>query len=82
VGFLALSLEPDEGLVRRGVEQNRIQMPVAIAMEEMLAPLGVNQVPSTLFVGPDGRIVGAASGPRSRRFFQRHARALVDLAAR
>ena len=77
VGFLALSLEPDEQLVRRAAQQLGIRMRVAISKDETLGPLGVNQVPSTVFVDAEGRIVAAASGERGRGFFERRVRALL-----
>jgi hypothetical protein len=77
VRFLALSLEPDEQLTRVAAEGYGLQMLVAVADGEVLAPLRVNQVPSTLFVDREGIIVAAASGSRKRRFFEQRAAALV-----
>jgi hypothetical protein len=78
VGFLALSLEPDRPLVAQAAVRLRIQMPVAIADGEMLGPLGVNRVPSTAFIDRAGRIVAASSGERSRGFYERRIRALLE----
>lgn len=77
MGFLAVSIEPDSALVRQGAKRIGIQMPVAISEEETLGPLGVNQVPSTVFLDREGVIVGAASGPRSEAFFERRVKALL-----
>ncbi|HZH02918.1 MAG TPA: TlpA disulfide reductase family protein [Myxococcaceae bacterium] len=78
VGFLALSLEPDAELVRRGAEALGLKMTVATTEGEVLAPLFVNQVPSTVFLDAFGRVVAAASGARGRAFLERRTRALLQ----
>jgi hypothetical protein len=65
VGFLALSLEPDLKRVRRGMDEWNLQFQVATTTGEVLGPLFVREVPSTIFVDAQGTIVVAASGPRS-----------------
>jgi hypothetical protein len=45
-------------------------MPVAIAKGEILAPLGTNQVPSTVFIDRRGVIVAAAIGERKHTFLE------------
>jgi hypothetical protein len=40
-------------------------------------PLGVREVPSTLFVDAEGIIAAAASGPRSQRFLAERTGALL-----
>lgn len=77
VGFLAVSIEPRKKLVQRGVAEIGIRMRVAISEDELLAPLGVKRVPSTVFVNAEGVVVAAASGERSRAFFEKRARALL-----
>jgi hypothetical protein len=52
-------------------------MTVAISSSETLGPLSVNQVPSTVFVDRQGVIVAAASGARSRRFFEDRVKELL-----
>ena len=52
-------------------------MMVATIEDEMLAPLAVNQVPSTVFVDKDGVIVIAASGERGKGFFEKRLKALL-----
>ena len=54
-----------------------IGLPVAITRDEILAPLGVRAVPSTVFVSADGTVVAAASGVRNERFFEERVRALL-----
>ncbi|HYX93111.1 MAG TPA: hypothetical protein VE782_16205 [Myxococcaceae bacterium] len=77
VGFLAVSIEPDPALVRRGAERIGIGMTVATSSDETLGPLSVNQVPSTVFVDRHGVIVAAASGGRSRGFFEDRVKELL-----
>ncbi len=78
VGFLAVSIEPDEALVRAAAAKLGIQLTVAISESETLGPLAVNQVPSTVFVNEEGVIVAAASGERDRKFLEKRTRALLD----
>jgi hypothetical protein len=77
VGFIALSLERDEAKVRRAVAELGVTMTVATVTGEVLAPLGVGEVPSTVFIDADGTLVAAASGPRSERFLAARARELL-----
>lgn len=78
MGFLALSLEQDEARVRRSIEEWKIGTPVVLATGEVLGPLGVREVPSTVFVDAHGTVVAAASGPRSSRFFSERIEALLQ----
>lgn len=50
---------------------------MAVTDDEVLAPLGVRAVPSTVFVSADGTVVAAASGVRSEAFFEERVRALL-----
>jgi hypothetical protein len=77
VDFLALSLEPDEQSVIAFAQSLNLEMPVAIAQGEMLGPLGVNQVPSLVFVARDGTIVAAASGVRKPAFVRKRIEELL-----
>lgn len=78
VGFLALSLEPDKAEVSRAAKQLGLRFEVAISGGgEMLGPLGVRNVPSTVFVNEKGIIVGAVTGDRDRAFFKRRAEELL-----
>lgn len=78
VGFIALSLERNEAKVRKAAAELGVRMTVATATGEVLAPLGVGEVPSTVFVDADGTIVAAASGPRSGKFLAARARELLS----
>ena len=64
-------------LVKAAATRLGIKMKVAVTKDEVLGPLGVNQVPSTLFLDANGVIVGAASGERSERFFRKRAASLL-----
>lgn len=77
IGFLAVSLEPNQARVRTAVQQLGIKMMVATTEDEILAPLAVNQVPSTVFIDKDGVIVIAVSGERSKGFFEKRLKALL-----
>jgi hypothetical protein len=80
VGFLAITLEPREVRVRQAVAALGIETPVAIARGSLLAPLGVNAVPSTIFVTADGTIAATASGYRSREFIEARIEELLEAA--
>ena len=78
VRFVALSLEPDPEKVRRGAKDFGVTMPIAIADGEVLAPLKVSQVPSTVFIDAQGVIRMTVSGMRDRRFFERRLKQLTE----
>lgn len=44
---------------------------VAIAQSEALAPFGVSQVPSTVFLRADGILNAVVSGPKDKAWFER-----------
>lgn len=76
--FLAVSLEPDAAEVRAAARRLGITMPIALARGEVLGPLGVRGIPSTVFVSRDGRIVIAASGYRSEGFLDARVQELLE----
>lgn len=77
VGFLALSIEPDVQLVLAASHALEINAKVAVARSEALAPLGVNQVPSTVFLRADGVINAVGSGPKDPAWIERRIREIV-----
>ena len=77
MGFLAISMEPDARLVIAAAQAHNIGSKVAIARSEMLGPLAVNQVPSTVFLRADGILNAVASGPRDRAWFERRIQELL-----
>jgi len=77
VGFVALSLEPDEQLVREGARKLRMGLPLAVTRDEVLGPLGVGAVPSIAWVDAAGIIRIAATGERSLAFLRRQTNALL-----
>jgi hypothetical protein len=54
-----------------------LKLKVALARSEVLAPLGVSQVPSTVFLDREAVIVAAASGERDRSFLERRVQELL-----
>ena len=58
VRFLAVSLEADARRVRVAVETLKLRLPVATPEAELLAPLGLDSVPSTIFIDASGQVVG------------------------
>ncbi len=78
MGFLLLTLEPNEKRVRQAISEWKLQGQVAIATGEVLGPLSVREVPSTVFVDARGQLVAAASGPRSQSFLAKRTRELLD----
>ena len=79
------------GAVRRFVQQVRTAVPAALVLTTtreplglpgeqvyVLAPLGVNDAPSTLFLDSKGTIVFAANGGRSERFFRKRLNDLLQ----
>jgi len=77
VGFVAISLDPDEPTVRAAIQRLGLGMRAAIADDEILGPLGVAATPSTVFLARDGTIVAAANGRRDADFFRRRIRELL-----
>lgn len=67
VRFLSLSLVPDKAKNKAFLQRLGVEMPLVMAKDEVLLPLGVNQTPSTVFINRAGVIVRAAKGPRSPR---------------
>ena len=44
------------------VEEFRINYPIALADERLVDSMGVEAIPTTLFVGPDGKLVSRIVG--------------------
>ena len=57
VHFLAVSLDADARRVRVAVETRKLRLPVATPEAELLAPLGLDSVPSTIFIDASGQVV-------------------------
>lgn len=77
MSFLAVSLESDVTLVKKGAAQMGIAMPVASTEMQVLDPFGVKTAPSTVWVNEDGKIIAAASGGRSFKFFEARTKELL-----
>jgi hypothetical protein len=57
VHFLAVSLEADTRKVRVAMERLKLTVAVATAEAELLAPLNLDSVPSTIFIDASGQVV-------------------------
>jgi hypothetical protein len=77
VGFLALSIEPEARVVLAAAQRMNIGSKVAIARSEVLGPLSVNQVPSTVFLSADGLLNAVVSGPKDRAWLERRIQEIV-----
>lgn len=71
-------MEPDVAAVSAAALRLGLETQVAVTSDELLAPFGVRGVPSSVFITAGGRVVGAATGMRDRKFFGARARALLD----
>ena len=77
VGFLAISVEQDPGLVEQAAKKISLPLDVAYAQSEVLGPLGVRLLPSTVFVDENGVIVAAVNGAKDAAYFERRVRELL-----
>lgn len=64
------------------VEEFKINYPILIANESVLDALGVEAIPTTLFIGPDGRVVSRVMGAGHAGELTDGARVLMDGAKR
>ncbi len=62
VKFLAISVVEDAPRVRAEADRWGLTWPLAMTTGDLVNLVGVNTVPSTLFVTADGRIVGVLRG--------------------
>ena len=60
------------------VEEFRINYPIAIADERLVDSMGVEAIPTTLFVGPDGKLVSRIVGAGHRGEITASAMRLLD----
>ncbi|MBX7114138.1 MAG: TlpA family protein disulfide reductase [Myxococcaceae bacterium] len=77
VGFLAISVEQDPGRVEQAAKKMSLPLDVAYAQSEVLGPLGVRLLPSTVFVDEHGVIVAAVNGAQDAAYFERRVRELL-----
>ncbi|MBL8957228.1 MAG: TlpA family protein disulfide reductase [Myxococcaceae bacterium] len=61
VGFVALSLETDEALVYAAAEKAEIDSTLAYS-DEVMGPLGLKTLPSTVFLDASATIVASLAG--------------------
>jgi thiol-disulfide isomerase/thioredoxin len=60
------------------VEEFRINYPIALADERLVDDMGVEAIPTTLFVGPDGKMVSRLVGARHPGEISASAKQLLD----
>ena len=77
MGFLAVSVLGDDARVRAAADRLGFDVRQAVTTGNLLDALGVDEVPSTVLVSADGRILGVARAERSEAFFRRRARGLL-----
>ena len=70
-------MEPDSRQVIAAAQAFNIGSKVAIAKSEMLGPLAVNQVPSTVFLRSDGILNAVISGPKDQAWLERRIQELL-----
>jgi hypothetical protein len=70
-------MEPDSRIAAAAAAQMGIRMRVVTTSDEVLAPLGVNGVPATVFVDASGTVVRAATGPHSLSSMREQVSALL-----
>ncbi len=77
MSFLAISVEQDPGRVEQAAKKIALPLDVAYAQSEVLGPLGVRLLPSTIFVDENGVIVAAVNGAKDAAYFERRVRELL-----
>lgn len=65
IGFIALSLDPDEGKIFEAAAKAEVDSTLAWAEGEVMGPLGLKEVPSTVFIDADTVIVAQTTGEQS-----------------
>ncbi len=79
VHFLAVSLQSDTRRVRVAVETLKLSLPVATAESELLGPLGLDNVPATIFIDASGQVVSRLA-TASRAELKAHSEQLLHQA--
>jgi thiol-disulfide isomerase/thioredoxin len=64
------------------VDEFKINYPILVANDSVIDALGVEAIPTTLFIGPDGRVVARVMGAGHAGELTESARALMDGAKR
>ena len=77
VEFVAVSIDPDVPNIRNTAARLGVGMTLWVADGEVLGPLHVAKVPSTVFINREGTIVAAANGEQKPDFVRRRVQALL-----
>jgi hypothetical protein len=78
VGFLAISIAGPPARVAKEAERMGLDWPLALTYGDLLSTVGLWEVPATVFVSADGRIVGVAEGGHEEAFFRKRTEWLLD----
>jgi hypothetical protein len=71
-------LEPDTKIVQQAATALAIKWTVASTKMQVLDPFGVKLAPATVWIDRDGKIIAAASGPRTLKFFEARTKELLE----
>jgi hypothetical protein len=74
LGFVALSLDTDEDAVLEAASRAEVDSALAIAVGETMGPLGLRQLPSTVFIDAKGVIVASCNGECDETAIEKWAR--------
>jgi hypothetical protein len=77
VGFLAVSISPERPWVDAHVKRWGFDLPQVHTTGNLLEQVGVTEVPFTMLVSREGRLVGLAKGEQDADYFDTAARALL-----
>lgn len=78
VVFLAVSIDPDVPNIVTTSKRLGVEMEQLVANGEVMGPLRVGHMPSTVFIDRRGRLVAAAQGPHPEGFYRRRIRAITS----
>jgi hypothetical protein len=78
VRFVAVSIDPDVPNIRATAARLGLGMTQWVAEGEVLGPLHVARIPSTVFIDRTGLMVAAANGKQTPAFFKRRVEALLE----
>lgn len=73
VGFLAVSIVDEDAKVAWTARRLGFDVRQAVTTGNLLAAIGTTEIPTTVMVSADGRIVGVARGERDEAFFRARA---------
>ena len=69
VGFLAVSIASDRAWTETAVRRWGFDLPQAHTTGNLLLALEITDVPATILVSPEGRLIGRSTRPRDEAWF-------------